>query len=331
MNNKLFHPAPLVVIIVVVFLAGAFGMRVARAADLAVSPAVIDGNGVPNDMLDYTLTVTNTTGNQENVFASVYELTPSGTQPFADPSGSNRPALLADWIGVSRGAMTFKPGESKTIPVTVQINPYAVAGDYHAVIAFVTGGTRPDAETYLVGAPQAIVNMAVASNLVASLRVDDFAAGKGFYSSFPVVFNYTIENNGDVSSVPSGQVMFYDRVGHEVGSVDANPDAVSIVPGEKKSFTVRWTNGGSFGQYRAVLDISYGAGNDKLENTAIVWVLPWEKLAIIFGTLFIVMIVGAIWLHREYVKRHHRRRRAIENLLKKKNREPILDLRHPHE
>jgi hypothetical protein len=304
---------------------------VAHAADLVVSPAVIDGRGVPNDILNYTLTVTNTTGNQENVFASVYELTSSGTQPFTDPSAQNRPALLADWVSVSRGAMMFASGESKAIPVTVQINPYAAAGDYHAVIAFVEGGTRVDAEQGLVGAPQALINISVASGLTASLRIDGFAPAKGFYTGFPVAFNYIIENNGDVSSTPSGEVMFYDRLGHEINSVDANPHGIGIAPGKKQSFTAQWANGGSFGQYKAVLDLSYGAGNNKLENTALVWVLPWKKLLIIFGTLFAVMIVLALLLHREYEKRHHRRGHAIENLLKRKNTDVIIDLRHPND
>ena len=293
---------------------------VAYAADLTVSPAVIDGNGVPNDILNYSLTVTNTTGRQLNVFASVYELTPSGTQPFVDPSMSNRPALLADWISVTRAAMTFAPGESKTLPVTVQVNPYAAAGDYHAVIGFVEGGTRVAAETQLNGAPQAMVNMSVASNLTASLRINNFAPAKGFYSSFPVVLNYAIENTGDVASTPTGQVIFYDRLGREIGSVDANASAVEIAPGEKHSFTAEWKDGGSFGQYKAVLDLSYGAGDARIQNTALVWILPWQKLIIIFGTLFAVMIVLAIWLHRQYEKRHHRRRLAIENLLGQSNR-----------
>lgn len=301
----------------------------AHAADITVLPAVIDGSGVPNDILNYSLTITNTTGRQENIFATVCELTASGTQVFANPSMEDRVALLADWIGVSRGAMLLAPGESTTTPVQIQISPYAATGDYHAVIAFVEGGTRDDAEHNLDGAPQALIDVSVASNLTASLRVDSFSAAKTFYTSFPVAFNFTVENTGDVSSTPSGQVMFYDRTGHELGSVDANPQNIAIDPGKKQSFVARWQNGGSFGQYKAVLDLSYGTGDDKLENTALVWILPWEKLLAIFGTLFILTIIAALWLHRVYEKRHHRRRRAIENLLKRKTLEKTIDLRHP--
>ena len=179
--KKLFYIAAFLFIFVELFLGLCAGTLAAHAADLDVSPAVIDGSGVPNDILNYTLSVTNTSGRQLNVFASAYELTPSGTQTFADPSASDRPALLVDWISVTRAAMTFAPGETKTLPVGITINPYAVAGDYHAVIAFVEGGTRDDAETHLSGAPQALINMSVASNLTASLLVDGFAAAKGFY------------------------------------------------------------------------------------------------------------------------------------------------------
>jgi hypothetical protein len=306
----------------------------AHAADLTVLPAVVDGSGVPNDMLHYSLTVTNTSGQQENIFATVGELTPSGTQVFDDPSMADRTVSLATWLSVSRGAVLLQPGESTTTSVQVQISPYAVAGNYHAVVAFVQGGTRDEAEHNLLGAPQTLINMAVASNLAASLRIAGFSAAKGFYAGFPVTFHYIIENTGDASSTPSGEVMFYDRSGHEIGSVDANPQNISIAPGQKQSFTAVWQSGSGFGQYKAVLDLSYGGGDNKIESTALVLVLPWKKLLAIFGTLFIVMIALALWLHRIYEQRHHRRRRALESLLKK-NTAPVvhttIDLRHPHE
>jgi hypothetical protein len=308
------------------------GFRIAHADGLVVSPAVIDGSGVPNDILNYTLTVTNTAGTMQNVFASVYDLTPSGTQPVTDPSGPNRNESLSAWISVSRAATQLAPGETRQFPLSVQIDPYAIAGDYHAVVAFVVGGTRPDAEQHLAGAPQTLVNLAVASNLVASLKVDSFAANKAFYSSFPASFTYTLENTGDLAVAPVGQIVFYDKDGHQLDAIDANPDSIVIQPKEKKSFMFDWAHNGGFGQYKAVLSLTYGNKDDRLENTALVWVLPWKKLLIIFTSLFIVIIVLALWLHHEYEKRYHRRRRAIENLIKKHSRPaPTLDLRHPHE
>ncbi|HUZ93130.1 MAG TPA: hypothetical protein VNG29_04005 [Candidatus Paceibacterota bacterium] len=298
----------------------------AFAADLTVAPAVIDGHGLPRDILNYTLTVTNNNSSPENVFASVYELTASGTQVFADPSTSNRPALLADWIEVSRGATMFQPGESKTIPVMITINPSATAGDYHAVIAFVTGSTRNEAETHLNGAPQALVNLSVASDAKEALQIDSFGPAKRFYSGFPVEFDYIIENIGTVSEAPKGSVLLYDRTGHEIGSIDANPGGISIAPGEKKSFTAQWQNGQGLGQYKASLDILYGATNETLESVALFWILPWEKLLIIFGILFAVVIVLAVVMHKEYEKRHHRRMRMMQHLLKDRS---VVDLRHP--
>jgi len=301
------------------------------AQGVTILPAVIDGTGVTNDILNYTLTITNTSGKQENIFATVGELTPSGTQVFANPSMEDRATLLADWLSVSRGSILLHPGESTTTPVQVQISPYAVAGDYHAVVLLVQGDTRDEAEHDLIGAPQALINISVTSDLVASLRVDSFSSGKSFYTSFPVTFNYTVENTGQVSSAPSGQVMFYDRSGHELGSVDANPNGLIIAPGQKQSFTAEWQNGGELGQYKAVLDLTYGSGSDRLDNTALVWVLPWKKILAIFAMLFILTIIVALLLHREYAKRHHRRQRAIENLLKRKPAEPTrettIDLR----
>lgn len=319
---------------IALFFAGPM-LHAAHAADITVFPAVIDGSGTPNDIMNYSLTITNNSSQQENVFATVCELTANGLQVFANPSEEDRTTLLADWISVSRGAILLMPGQSTTTPVQVQISPYAAAGEYHAVVAIVEGDTRDDAEHDLTNAPEAIINMGVASGLTVSLRVDDFSPDKNFYTAFPVAFDYSIENNGEATATPTGQVMFYDRTGHELGEVDANPNAVAISPGAKQSFTTQWVNGGSFGQYKAVLDLSYAGGDNDLQDTALVWVLPWEKLLAAGGILFLLTIVVALWLHRRYEKRHRRRQQALENLLKKRKAEPVfettLDLRHPHE
>jgi hypothetical protein len=329
MAKNFFYKRSISGLACILFLGCILSAPIARAADLTVTPAVINMQGIPNDILNYTITVTNTSGKQQNVFASVYELTPSGTQAFADPSGSNRPMLLADWISVGRQAMLFQPGQSMTIPVTIQVNPYAAAGDYNAVIGFVEGSTRDQAEENLNGAPETLVNASIESDLTASMVIESFVSAKNFYAGFPVTFNYTLDNNGDVSSTPTGQVMFYDRNGRELGSADANPLAMTISPGEKQSFSAVWQKGGNFGQYKAVLDISYAANDDRLESTALVWVLPWKKILIIFGMLFILIIFFALWIHRQYEKRYHARRRLIEHLLKKKSFETTIDLRHP--
>ncbi len=308
--------------------AGAFATRVAHAADLTVAPAVIDGNGIPDDMFNYTLTVTNTSGRQLNIFASVYELTASGTQPFIDPASSNRPELLADWIGISRGAMIFAPGETKTIPMNVTINPYATAGDYHAVVAFVEGGTRDEAEKNLNGAPQALVNFTVISDLKEELQLVSFGPEKRISSGFPMTVDYAIKNTGDIPSDPGGDVIFYDRIGHELGSVSVNPGGDSIAPGTTKQFTATWNGaGGSMGEYKVGLEATYGAQNAQLADTALFWILPWKELFVIFIILLILVIAAAVFMHRGYAKRHHRRRQLIEHLLKNKQ---VIDLKHPH-
>jgi hypothetical protein len=330
MNRTFFYKIALGMTAMIAIFFMAPLIHAAHAADITVFPAVIDSSGTPNDIMNYTLTITNTTDQQENIFATVCELTANGLQVFANPSEDDRATLLADWISVSRGAMLLMPGQSTTTPVQIQISPYADSGNYHAVVALVTGDTRDDAEHDLTGAPEALINLSVTSGLTVSLEVDNFSPDKNFYTTFPVTFDYSIENNGEATATPSGQVMLYDRTGHELGAVDANPSATAISPGVTQSFTAQWTKGGSFGQYKAVLDLSYDGSDNNLENTALVWVLPWQKLLAIFGTLFVLTIIITLWLHHEYEKRHLRRRRALENLLKKRNFETTLDLRHPH-
>ncbi len=311
--------------------AALFALRAvpAKAADFTVAPAVIDGNGIPNDIFSYTLTVTNTSGRLENVFASVYELTAAGDQAFVDPATSDRPALLADWIGITRGAMLFQPGETKKIPVTVTINPYATAGDYHAVIAFVAGDTRAAAEANLNGAPQALINFTIASDAKELLQLASFGPSRHFYSSFPVSVDYAIKNIGDVPSTPGGSVIFYDGIGHELGSVPVNPANGAIAPGATQSFTATWGGSHAMGQYRVGIQATYGAADAQLSDEALFWVLPWRQLLTVFLALLAAVVIAASLLHRSYLKRHHRRRQLIESLLRARDNKHVVDLRHP--
>ncbi|MGC9599435.1 MAG: hypothetical protein ABSE18_03560 [Minisyncoccia bacterium] len=304
-----------------------------RAAGLVVTPAVIDDHGLPRDILNYTLTAKNTDDHLANVFVSVYNLTADGKQAFEDPSLvdsslAEKSVSLANWISVSRGAMPLAPGETKTIPVSININPYAAAGTYHAVIAFVEGSTRDEAETHLDGAPQALVDLTVQSNVKEELALASFAPTGRVVSAFPVSFAYAIENTGDVASTPSGLVLFYDRLGREIGSVDANPEHVAIAPGETHNFTAQWGSGQGFGQYKAMLDLTYGAAGNKLQNVALVWVLPWQKLTVVFVGLLAAVIVLAAWIHRQYEKRHHRRMSILNRILAHRH---VIDLRHPYD
>lgn len=323
-----FTPTVILVGCAVAALAPFSAVR-ADNSGITVTPAVIDEHGLPNDMFNYTLTVTNNTGQLQNVFASVYELTSDGKQAFVDPAMSDRSALLADWISVSRGAMPFKPGETKKISVGVTINPYATAGEYHAVIAFVTGGTRDEAEQHLNGAPQVLVNFAVASTAKEILQLVSFGPERRFNSGFPIHISYAIKNTGDVPSSPAGELIFYDRIGHEVGSTPVNPDGKLIAPGETQAFTADY-NGTSMGQYKVGLQATYGPQNAQLADTALFWVLPWQKLAAIFGIFFAGVILFAMFLHRRYLKHHRERRQLIERLVKKnETTNHVVDLRHP--
>ena len=313
-------------------------LATAHAADFTVSPAVIDDHALPNDILNYSLTVTNTSGKQQNVFASVYEITKNGDQMFLDPTSPERTTLLADWIGISRGALVFQPGESKTLPVTINVNPYATAGEYHAAIAFVEGGTRDEAEKQLNGAPQALVDLTVASNAKEELTLVNFSPQKRFASSLPLGVVFTLKNTGTVSSTPGGLVLFYDHIGHTVGSVPANPQDVSLAPGEEKTFTASWDGiGAGMGEYKASLEVSYGANDAQLADTALVWILPWQKILIIFFILLVVVIALTVMAHRAYLRQHHRRASVIKSLVDRlkqhegKNAHHVVDLRGPSE
>ncbi len=327
MNNPSFKKYFLLLAIFCVTCAACGqGASHAYAADLTVAPATIDGNGLPNDMMNYSITIVNTSGRLINVFPVVYNLNANGDQFLADTAYGDKTTSLTNWISVSRGAILLEPGAQKTIPVGVQISPYATQGTYHAVIAFGEGDTIDVAEASITGAPQTLVTMDVASNAKESLRLDSFSATKRFYSAFPASLSYVIENNGTVSSTPTGEVTVYDRIGHVLGSLDANPKAYALAPGEKHTFTAAWQSNEGFGEYKAVLNITYGSAGDSFEDAVLFWILPWQKIALIFGASLFVIIILTAMAYKKYEARFEQRKYLIKKMSRVNH---VIDLRPP--
>ena len=96
--------------------------------------------------------------------------------------------------------------------------------------------------------------------------------------------SYTLENSGDRLLAPTGRILIYNRRGEEVSVIAINTEAANIEPRMSKNFQAVWPDGKDFGRYKAILNIEYGNGQHKtLHDVIFFWVIPWQKLLIIFG------------------------------------------------
>lgn len=283
-------------------LCGFFTTTPVQAAEImTATPAVFDFKAKARDILKEKIVLENKSDFKLNVYTFVNNiLAATGEAKFLDPAAADHSSSLANWISISRGVMDLAPGEKKEIDFLVEVNMRASPGIYHAAISFAAGATRAEAETNLNEATRVNINLEVLDSTKEGLEIKKFMPDKTVFSQFPVSLSYTLENSGDRSLLPIGRILIYNRKGEEVSVISLNPEAISIEPQTSKNFKAVWRDGKDFGKYKAILNIEYGNGKHKtLYDVIFFWVIPWQKLLVIFGIIGILPTIFIFWRQKK--------------------------------
>ena len=288
-------------IFAIAVLAGLGGFLIPRplreAEIITASPAVFDFKAKARDILPEKIILTNKSDVKLNVYTFVNNiLAATGEAKFLDPAAADYSSSLANWISISRGVLELAPGEKKEIDFSIEVNMRAKPGIYHAIISFAAGATRDAAGANLKEAAKININLEVLDNTKERLEIKKFMPDKTVFSRFPASLSYTLENSGDRLLAPTGRILIYNRRGEEVSVIAINTEAANIEPRMSKNFQAVWPDGKDFGRYKAILNIEYGNGQHKtLHDVIFFWVIPWQKLLIIFGGAGMLLTFFVFW------------------------------------
>jgi hypothetical protein len=274
--------------------------------DMSAVPAVIDEKGKARDIINESITLTNTSNHLLEVYPSVNDVNVQvGKQDFSYAQTSNGLSdSLSNWIELSRGVVSIAPGEQKALPFVVRINENAIAGSYHVVISFGTGDTRTEAEAKVPIATVA-VNVEVQADIKEVMQLNKFTSDNIVFTGDDVLFNYQLQNIGNQELNPTGQIVVYDRNGQEVASVDVNKEGKSIAPNQTSQLASVWSAVSGFGKYKALLTVSYGKSQTAtVQDTVFFWVIPWKQIVELMALTLIVITVLGLYFHRWFEDRH---------------------------
>ncbi len=275
-------------------------------AEYIVSPLVIDERVEARDIITKDITITNTGSYPITIYPTVnnISLREGGTiEEFLQPVESDRTTSLASWIEISRLGLDIRSGETKTIPLTLRINPNPVPGTYHALVGFGNGGNRDEAERIVKsgGAPGTVITVTIEDKKSEFLKLSRFVVDKFILKPENQSAVFTFNNPGDEVITPEGEIIFYDGRGREVGVVEVNPEHTSIKPGEEKEFTATVPIQGLLGKYKAYLSVEYGIKQRaSLQDTSFFYVFPMKSIGMTLGTILIIVIMIAWHIHRKY-------------------------------
>ena len=278
---------------------------VESATRYKVTPRVIDKEVSARDIFTEFITIENLSPHKIDVYPTVNEITVDGGGDIAEfvPASmeKNKAESITTWISLSRSGQELLPGETIELPLSFRIHKDTPSGAYQAFIGFGTGRNRDIAEKQVLEgqAPGVIVTLAVDQNQTEFIKLDKFSVERFILEPNNNGIQYILKNPGDTSVVPTGEVIFYNGRGDEVGAINVNPDNVSLVPGQETIFSANAPMAGLLGKYKAFLSVDYGSEQiASVYDTAYFYVMPWHKLLAIFGTVMVLAVILTVMLHR---------------------------------
>ena len=269
----------------------------AEASGVTISPLLVDLELEAREVTTTEVTLTNDTERKVVLFATVNEVavdTTGEVKEFVSPVMTDRTNTVTSWLEITRGRIEIEPGETKKIPLTVRVHPYADFGEYFAFIGFVEAPKRPEAEAVALAgnANGVILKIDLADTRVESLRISGFLVDRFIINENKRGIEVEIENVGDTNTTPTGEIIFYNSRGEEVSSLPFNESKEEIAAGEKRVLVLEVPFTDKLGRFKANLALEYG--NDQTAtvfDTAQFFMIP---LRIVVMSIFSIMAAAIL-------------------------------------
>ncbi len=278
------------------------GLTNASAADLTVTPAIIDETAYARDILKYEVTLTNGSNRKLDIYAAVNDLSPTeGRQEFISPSQLDKETSLARWVRVQRGVIELQAGASTTIPLNVEVDMKAAPGKRHAAVSFVPASNGYDAQAAALkgGGSQVLLNIDINENIIDKAQITEWRSGRNVYLSLPVSLNFTISNFGNQTITPTGKIYIYNRQNQEVAQLNVDTAGQPIEPAQEGEYAYEWVPEKALGKYKARIELTYGNGGERdLMDTTYFWVMPLKLLIGFLGAIILLVVLLSIIIYK---------------------------------
>ena len=306
------------------FVSLAFAMQlaplVARAgasSDLTITPVIIDEKAKAQDILNESVSITNTSDHKMMLYPSVNDVnTAIGEQTFQAALNAPQAAgSLSNWIELSRGVISLDPGEEKTVPFVIQVPRDAAVGSYHALVSFSNGSTRDQAAAQ-GSLGDVTVNVDLQADIKELMQLSSFTTDNVVFTGNDALFKYQLQNVGNQPLDPKGEIVIYNRNGEEVASVNVNNEGKIISPDQVSQLASVWSAANGFGKYKAVINVDYGTNQvASVQDVTYFWVIPWKQVLGLSIIVLIGLILFALYFER-WFQDWHFSKFAAEGLIK---------------
>jgi len=287
---------------------------------LTVSPARFEISGDPGQTLRGEIVLFEE-GGQE--LSKPYYITYENFEPRGDsgaPYFIGSKDGLATWI-YSSSEVTVSQSET-IVPFSISIPSNAKPGGYFGAIFFGTQSTNQESQVSVGGKVGVLILLRVNGDIEEGGGLISFGVkGKGhFVVNHPIVLEYRFNNTGGDRVVPRGTISVRNTFRFKTDEKNANDNEGSVLPGSSRRFEVSLSDGEvlgeddishnffdnlksqlkdfRFGWYTAKINLSWGEGDQTAEDIYHFFVIPWQALLVILGSLFVLMKILKFLLQR---------------------------------
>lgn len=277
------------------------------ASDITIRPFLIDETLSARGISQKLVTIkSDYTHRKAVLYATVNEISVDNEgviKEFVSPVMTDRTTNVASWVEITRGRIEVPAGEIREIPITLKIHPFAEPGEYHVFVGFVEAPNRPTAESIAMKgeAKGVIVKITVSDDRKDTMRISGFLIDKFITGEDNKKVSIQIDNDGDVASAPTGEIILYDSRGVEIDSFLVNKENKIVQPGETITLEEEIPLDEKIGRFKANLSLRYGENQTaSLQDTTYFYMLPMKTLVIIFCAVLLVASFIALLFRRVF-------------------------------
>jgi len=215
-----------------------------------------------------------------------------GTPNFIDnidEAASNRWAA-SSWIQLSQTSLTLKPGETKSLNLTVMPPENALPGGHYTAVVYSpeTGSIGNNTGASVQTNVGTLVYVTIPGDITQKATVQSFSAPK--FSEFgPIDFKATVKNSSDIHIQPVGSITIKNWFGGKTAKI--NLDQTNIFPYTTRDFQNTLDKKWLFGRYKATLNAVYGTAGGLITATIFFWVIPWRLIILIIAAITIISLL----------------------------------------
>ena len=212
-----------------------------------------------------------------------------GTPTFLDEiDNQNNRWAASSWLQVSQSSLSIKPGETKSLRLTVTPPKNALPGGHYAGVFYRPNllGTLKTTGSTINMDVGSLVYITIPGDITQKASVQSFTAPK--FSEFgPIDFKATVKNSSDIHIQPKGTITVNNWFNREIDKLQLVE--TNIFPYTTRDFENTLNKKWMFGRYRAYFGAEYGTAGGLIEATLFFWVIPWRLILLIIAALAIIV------------------------------------------